>query len=252
MAHSIPGKHLRRKAAPMLCALLLPVAASCSDEPSKGTSTIPSKTSSPSVSTPPTYTIQQIRSRLLSGEEIGSAKHEIRVAVESIKNNKAPMCSLSGASFKGEPELLKRQFFNQPKRPRDEIFYTQIVALYASPAEAIKAFSTLKKKAESCPSKQRIPARKKPGENFIYNPHDDTWKVVTTSVPGWTSFRGYEKHIEPRTSKYNVFYFMYDYATRGNVVFCSLYWERAEPDDSGDPVAQRANELLTRQLQKFE
>ena len=48
-----------------------------------------------------------------------------------------------------------------------------------------------------------------------------------------------------------MFYVVYDYAQRGNVVFSSVYWERVRPKVSGDRVAKRATELLTKQLEKI-
>jgi hypothetical protein len=38
---------------------------------------------------------------------------------------------------------------------------------------------------------------------------------------------------------------------RGNVVIASVYWQRVRPKKPGDPIAKRATELLTTQLQKF-
>jgi len=55
----------------------------------------------------------------------------------------------------------------------------------------------------------------------------------------------------PRTSKYNVFYDVYDYAVRGNVEVSSLYWERVKPTAPGDQIAKKATAVLTKQLQKI-
>ncbi|REE96010.1 hypothetical protein DFJ69_1430 [Thermomonospora umbrina] len=115
----------------------------------------------------------------------------------------------------------------------------------------MSAFTALRSRANSCPQQQKVPAKKKSGTDSTFYPHDDTWKVTENPIAGWSHFRGFEKHVEPRVMKYNVYFLIYDYAVRGNLVVASLYWERNEPGESGDPIAERATELLTRQLRKF-
>jgi hypothetical protein len=44
---------------------------------------------------------------------------------------------------------------------------------------------------------------------------------------------------------------LYDYALRGNLIVATMYYERTEPRQSGDPVVKRATEVLTKQLRRL-
>lgn len=222
---------------------------SCSDKKDKAAPPTPSRSTSAST-LPPSYSSAQIKGGLLSSREIGSDVREIKVAVEALKDRRAPMCSLSDVTLPGKPEIITRQFTNRAK-VRGEIKYAQLVARYDSPNDATGAFGSLRDKARSCPSRKRIPA-KKIRENFTLFSHDDTWKTNERPVEGWTHLRGLEKQEFARSlSKFNIFHYMYDYAVQGNVVIATLYWERAEPGQPESPISERATELLTKQLRKF-
>lgn len=116
---------------------------------------------------------------------------------------------------------------------------------------AIKVFKELRKKAYSCPPKQHI-RPKQIRKNFTLFAHDDTWTLSANKISGWGHFRGFEKHIEPPSqTKFNVYYLMYDYAQRNNIVISTIYWERTDPGKSGNSIAKRATSILIKQLQKI-
>lgn len=172
------------------------------------------------------------------------------VAVSALTKKQAPMCSLSGIELVGDPEIITRQFTN-PYDRNTEPRYAQIFARYSDVAVAEAMYSTAVKAARSCPGEQHIPP-KKISKNFILFEHDDTWELSEDTITGWRRLRGFEKHVEPPSAtKRNVFYFVYDYAQRGNVFMTTLYWERTEPSDSGQKISQRATTILAKQLTKF-
>ncbi|MEW2352582.1 hypothetical protein [Spirillospora sp. NPDC029432] len=212
--------------------------------------TAPKTPAANSTSPPPTFTFENLRAALLPAKEVGADQREIPVALESLKERGIPMCSLSSIQLTGDPETMNRQFTN-PAKGKDEVKYAQSIARFKSPAEASKAYAKVQQKARSCPAKQSVP-QKRIRTNYVLLAHDDTWKVSEGSLVGWTHLRGTEKHVEPPSqTKYNVYHFMYDYALRGNIIVSSLYWERTEPKKSGEPVAKRATEVLTKQLRKI-
>ncbi|KAB2341287.1 hypothetical protein [Actinomadura rudentiformis] len=175
---------------------------------------------------------------------------QIDIGLDSLQKKQAPMCSLSGTRLPGRYGAAVRQFSNTISG-KGEIKYAQLIARYTDAQGAATAYEVLRKAARSCPPKRHVPP-KRLNENFTLFEHDDTWKVTEGNLAGWAHLRGFEQHVEPPSqTKFNVYYFIYDYAHRGNVVTATLYWERTEPKKSGDPIAQRATELLTRQLQKI-
>lgn len=231
--------------------LLCTVITSCSDGGPEKTSAASTTTAASSPAQPPTYSADQVKSRLLTAGEVGNGVHEAPVEFLPFKDRKAPSCSLSGVSLPAKPELTFQQFSNRTRKASEEVKYAQLVARYESATDATKGYERLKAKARSCPAKQHVPPRKI-RENFTLFPHDDTWKTSEDTVAGWQHLRGLEKQVIPRGyTKHNVLHYMYDYALRGNLVVATAYWERTEPDESGTPIAERATELLNKQLRKF-
>jgi hypothetical protein len=225
------------------------IASGCSDDSKPKPK---SATPSPSVSTSPPAPIlteAQLKAALIKPAEISPDIREAQIAVEALKDEKAPMCSLSAAGIAGKPQITTRQFYN-PKNRIAEVRYAQIFARYDDAPAAQSAFAALIKKARSCPKKQHIPP-KPVTKNFTLFSHDDTWKVSEDTVAQWAHARGLEEHVEGHFHKYNVYHFIYDYAVRGNVLFASLYWERAEPKKSSDPIIKRATAILAKQLAKI-
>jgi len=216
-----------------------------------------SESSSPAPSTPtkavtptPNYSLEQIKANLIPPSAIAERMREIRVVLEGLKDKKVPSCSLSGVKLPNDPDIITRQFTRQAQ-PRDEIRYAQIIARYNSPQDAESAFQKIHKKANSCPPKRHFPPKRIDQKTYSFA-HDDTWKVEEGEISGWRHLRGYERQVVPPSqTRYNVFYVMYDYAVRGNVVLGTLYMERTEPGESGKPIAKRATNILAKQLQKF-
>jgi hypothetical protein len=71
------------------------------------------------------------------------------------------------------------------------------------------------------------------------------------TIGDWDHLRGFETHVEPpSSSRYNVFYDVYDDVHNGNLVVASLYWERIEPTMTpGTLIARRATRVLRKQLE---
>jgi hypothetical protein len=229
---------------------IIPLLALCAcsggtDENGAGASPVPN-TPSP----PPSYSSSHLKARLLSSGEVGDDIRAIPPAIEALQRRQVPMCSLSGVDLQGGPETLVRQYTN-PARGRGEIKYAQFVARYPDAKSAEAAFGTLRQRARACAPKRHVPA-KKTRRNFVIFAHDDVWKTSEGTFSGWKHLRGSEQQTYPASaSKVNVLHLMHDYAVRGNVVLTTVYWERAEPKKSSDPIARRATELLRKQLQKF-
>jgi hypothetical protein len=158
-----------------------------------------------------------------------------------------PGCSASTVGLPGQPKTVGRQL-ETSKRGFTGTHYIELIAVYPDAAAAAAAMAKVRAKAKACPAKRRFPA-KRLGNRQVSIEHTDTWTVTEDSVAGWTHVRGFEKHVEPpRTSKFNIFYDVYDYAVRGNVVLGSLYWERVRPSIPGDRIADQATTVLTKQL----
>ncbi|WP_157419871.1 hypothetical protein [Actinomadura kijaniata] len=222
----------------------------CSGKDEKKPSRPQATSAVPTPAPQPSYSTEQVEQRLLSPKEIGPNVREIRAVADVTKDGRAPMCSLSGAKLPGSPKTVTRQF-NNATRGKGEIAYVQTIALYGSPDEAKKAYVALQDKAESCPAKRNV-AAKRIRENFTLFSHKDTWKFDTGNVGNWVHGRGTERQQYPSaTSKYNILHLMYDYASYGNLLVSSIYYERTEPKESGDPTSRRATEVLKKQLQKL-
>src|SRR5690606_26988012 len=107
----------------------------------------------------PTYSAQQVEARLLSAREIGDDVIQSAVRFVPLLERKAPMCSLSGVTLPGNPKLIIRQFGNSAK-PKDEVRYAQLVALYPDSGQARAGFEEIRKKVHACPKEQHVPPRR--------------------------------------------------------------------------------------------
>jgi hypothetical protein len=204
--------------------------------------------SAPSASPLPSYDAAQVKSSLLDAEDLHFKASSQTPNFPGPDRGAAPSCSLSRINLPGEPEKIAQQFGSSASRFTDPNF-NQLVAIYPSRGEAAGAFTHIQEKLDACPAKRHVP-QKRISDNRITLAHDDTWKPSEDMVAGWTHLRGFEKHVEPpSTSVINVYYLIYDYATRGNVIVTSVYWQRVRPKASSDPIVKRATELLTKQLQ---
>lgn len=211
----------------------------------------PSPSAHPVTSTPPPiYTEAQIEKGLLTSSEVGPGIEQIRTVAKVLKDGGVPICSLSAAQLPGKAQITSRQF-NSKETGKNDVQYTQVFARYDSPSTANSAFEALKKKARSCPPKQRV-AAKKIRANFTLYAHNDTWRVNEDKVLEWNRLRGIERQeYSSSTTKYNVLHVLYDYTVRGNLVVATMYSQRAEPKKSGGPVEKQATEVLTKQLRKI-
>ncbi|MCP2336598.1 hypothetical protein [Actinomadura rupiterrae] len=199
---------------------------------------------------PPTYAQAQVSAALLTPKEIGGDISRIELAVDALKHDQFPSCSLSSLKLPGAPKLALRQYTNSAKG-KGEVKYAQAFALYGDATSAASAFDFIKSKSMACPAKHHTPKRPLTEDTFIL-PHEDIWKATQDTVGQWAHVRGTEQELFSRdVSKYNLFHYFYDYTQRGNLVIGTLYWERTEPKGSPDPIAQRATALLTKQLNKL-
>jgi len=220
---------------------------------SSNTSTSSSPTGSPSTKTttpPPYYPSEHIEKNLIPASRIAKGLRRIKVTFRGARDNKVTSCSLSEITLPGDPEIFTRQLIKN-NHPPTETHYVQLIARYEDIQGANSAFQKIQKKARSCPSKQNVSARRTDRGTTVL-PHKDTWNIEEGMIAGWRHLRGHERRVFPRSmTKYNIYFVMHDYAVRGNVVVCTYYSERREPGKSGDPIAKRATEILTEQLQMF-
>ncbi|MFP3961397.1 hypothetical protein SMC26_03620 [Actinomadura fulvescens] len=227
------------------------VLAGCGGDDKKSGPKKSSTPPSPSPSAQPSYDAAKVREALLKPGEIGKGLREVQVSLLPLQDKQIPICSLGGAKVDGEPRITIRQFTDR-KSSTSRTNYSQLVAHYDDSAAASQAFAKVKTKATACPAKKRVNAKRIPGKRVVLFSHDDTWKTSGDSVEGWTHLRGFERQLYSASqTTENVLFFVYDYAVRGNVLVTTVYWERTKPSKSGEPVAARAMEILTKQLRKI-
>ncbi|WP_460301799.1 hypothetical protein [Actinocorallia aurea] len=210
----------------------------------------PSPKPTPTPTRVPIYTIEQVERVLLSAHDLGKdwTKEEVPSAY---KERKVRGCSESKITLTGDPETRVMKF-GAPKFATRGANYAQLVAVYENEDEADAAMEAISQKLSKCPKSKKIKFKQLPDDKFIYQ-HDDTWSLDKTDLGQWIWLRAREKSVYPRSvSDINVFHFSIDYAQRGNVVLTSMYWQRKTPKDSGDPIAEKATEILKKQLERFE
>ncbi|ACY96723.1 hypothetical protein Tcur_1138 [Thermomonospora curvata DSM 43183] len=236
----------------IICASCIALASCSSDtDPPKAATATPTPGRSTTTSPPaPNYSLKHIKENLIPPKEVTEGLREIKVKFLGVKEGKVASCSMSEVELPGEPEVITRQFIKSG-HPPTETHYIQLIARYNAPQGAHKAFQKIQIKARSCPPKQDVPPRRTT-EGTTILPHKDTWQTKEGTIEGWQYLRGHERREVPRSmTRYNVYFMMYDYAVRGNVLVCTYYSERREPGKSGDPIAKRATEILTKQLKMF-
>jgi hypothetical protein len=210
-------------------------------------STPPAK---PQPSPPPTFSDDHIRASLLPPKDVAADVKPQAPTYPGLTSAEAPACSVSSVRLPGKPKTMGRQLGNS-KKNYTGAHLIQLIAVYPDAEEAADALTKVRAKAKACPAKRHFPAKRTSEKKFTIA-HTDTWTFTEDSVAGWTHIRGFEKRQEPPSSSiYNVFYSAYDYASRGNVVVTSLYWERAKPTTPGKRIADKATKVLTKQLQKI-
>jgi hypothetical protein len=246
----VPVLRLRAPAACLAAGALVITGCGGGGHAAKTTPTPSARPTAAPVTPPPTFTPQHVKSSLIGAKDIASNVSSEPLFVAGLTQQAAPSCSDSYIDLPGKPKITAREFAN-----RTDIYtgmhYAQLVAVYADPASANQAYGVIHTKVDACPKKEHVPGKKLPNNKFTIE-HDNTWTVTDEPVAGWTHVRGFQKHVEPHsTSIYNVFYLVYDYATRGNVVLTSLYVQRGKPSLAGDSVGKKATALLAKQLQKI-
>jgi hypothetical protein len=210
----------------------------------------PTAASSQPSTPPPTFGVDHVRTSLLPPKDVASGVKPQAPTYPGLTEAAVPGCSASSIALPGRPKTLGRQLETE-KRGYTGTHYIQLVAVYPDADAASGAMARVRTKAKACPAKRHFPG-KRLGEKRFSIEHTDTWTVTEDVIAGWTHIRGFEKHVEPpSTSKYNVFYDVYDYAVRGNVVMASLYWERVKPTVQGQQIAKEATTVLTKQLQEI-
>lgn len=204
----------------------------------------------PRASAPPIFDVDHLRTSLLPPKDVAARAKIQAPTYPGLTNATVPGCSASSVHLPGKPKTLARQLESR-KPGYVAAAYIQLVAVYPDATAASDAMDEVRTKARACPAKHHFPAKRR-GKKVIEVEHTDTWTTTEDTVAGWTHVRGFEKLLAPRSaSKFNVFYNVYDYATRGNVLAASLYWERVASAAPGRPTADRATAVLTKQLTKF-
>jgi hypothetical protein len=205
----------------------------------------------PASAPPPIFDVAHIRTALLPPNEVAAGAKTQAPTYPGLTEAAVPACSATAFHLPGKPKTLARQLRTTFRRGYTGTAYIQIVALYPDAAAASAAMAKVRAKAKSCPAKRHFPA-KRVGKRKIALAHTDTWTATEGTMAGWTHVRGFEKRVDPPSaSKFNVFYDVYDYATRGNVLAASLYWERVAPTVPGRRIADRATTVLTKQLRRI-
>jgi hypothetical protein len=197
---------------------------------------------------PPTFDVDHVKTSLLPPKDVARDVRPQAPTFPGLTEAGVPSCSASSIRLSGKPQTIGRQL-ETSKRGYTGTHFIQLIAIYPAAPEAAGAMAKIRAKVKACPAKRHFPS-KRLGERRFSVSHTDTWTVTEDAVAGWTHIRGFEKHVEPpTTSRFNVFYDVYDYAVRGNVIVASLYWERVKPTTPGQRIAQQATKVLTKQLQ---
>jgi hypothetical protein len=201
---------------------------------------------------PPTFKADHIRSALLPPHDVAAGAKLVAPTFPGLTEASVPGCSASAFRLPGRPKTLARQLRAIAKRGGfTGTAYIQLVALYPDATAAANAMEAVRGKVKACPAKRHFPAERREKRQIALS-HTDTWTITEDTTAGWRHVRGFEKHAEPPSSgQFSVFYDVYDYAVRGNVVIATLYWERVKPATSGQKIADRATAVLTKQLQKI-
>ncbi len=198
----------------------------------------------------PTFGVDHVRTSLLPPKDVASDVKPQAPTFPGLTEAGAPGCSASTVSLPGRPKTIGRQL-ETSKRGFTGTHYIQLIAVYPDSPAANAAMVKVRTKVKACPAKKHFPGKRLGNRRFSIE-HTDTWTVTEDAIASWTHIRGFEKHVEPpRTSRFNVFYDVYDYAVRGNVVVATLYWERVKPTTAGQKIAEEATAVLTKQLQKI-
>ncbi|MEO3782394.1 hypothetical protein ABGB12_03625 [Actinocorallia sp. B10E7] len=230
----------------MIC--LAMVLAGCSEDGARPSPTAAATTPTP---TPvPTYTVEQAEGALIDMKDLGSNWAKSDLPITSFKEGKLRGCSNSKISLPGNPKT-STEIFGEPKYRTRGANYSHFIAVYPDATQATRAMDIARSSLAKCPASKKIPLERLPKKKFTYQ-HDDAWKLTEDEIAGWRHLRGFEKSVyPPAISNINVFYFSIDYAQRGNLIFSSIYWKRVTPKDSGEPIAEKATELLMDQLKRF-
>ncbi|GAA0952209.1 hypothetical protein [Actinocorallia libanotica] len=222
--------------------------AGCSKDQSK-TSPPPTSPSSPSPTPIPSFTTEQIKSSLLDERDLGKDWKETE-QLSAFKEGELRGCSEARIELIGEPARSSKKF-GGPDHSFTGANYARFIAVYKSADQASDAFEQVRNSLAKCPDKKKIPFKRLPKKKFVYQ-HDDTWKLTENEIEGWRHARGSEKSVYPESvSLINVIHYSIDYAQRGNVIFSSMYYQRAKPKESSDPIFEAADEILLEQLKRF-
>lgn len=199
---------------------------------------------------PPTFDVDHVRTSLLKPAQVAAGAKPQTPTFPGLTSAAVPACSASSVRLPGRPRTLARQL-KATKPGYTATSYIQLIAVYPDAAAATGAMAEIRAKAKACPAKRHFPAKKR-GKKLIATEHTDTWTTTEDAVAGWAHIRGFEKLVAPPSaSRLNVFYDVYDYATHGNVLAASLYWERVTAKTPGRPTADRATTVLTKQLEQI-
>lgn len=200
---------------------------------------------SASPSPTPSYAPQHVAAALLSAGDIDPKVKKQTPGIPPLKQHAVPSCELSAIKPSGGPAVAVRQF---DAGPYTGAHFGQVALTYPDAAAAAAMFATVRSKTAACPAKRHVPPKTLPN-GIILLSHDETWRTSEVSTSGWFHVRGFEKSVDPpRSSIINVYYRVYDYVSRGNLVLVSMYWERVGPKASGDAIAAKATALLAKQL----
>jgi hypothetical protein len=204
----------------------------------------------PPVSTPPpSYEPEQVRKSLVSAKDVSSDLSPRKPDVPGFKDAAVAVCVVTPQALPGSPSITVQQF-NDAGDLLLGLNYDELAAVYGDESSASKAYELIKSKVQACPAKRRI-APKQVDQNKVQISFEHTWSSSEDVISDWHHLRGIEKDVHPAGTTNNVTYIVYDYATRGNVLVATLFWQKVSPKKSIDSFAKQATDILTKQLTKF-
>jgi hypothetical protein len=215
----------------------------------KTTNPTASKPATPMSTPPPSYAPDLVRKSLIAAKDVSSSVTPRKPDVPGFKDAAVAICVVTPQSLPGSPSITVQQF-NNDQNLLLGLNYDELAAVYSDGASALKAYTVIKTKVKACPAKRRV-APKQVNQNKVQISFEHTWTSSEDVISGWSHLRGIEKDVHSADTTNNVTYIVYDFATRGNVVLASLFWQKVSPKKSFDSFAKQATDILNKQLAKI-
>ncbi|WP_344822995.1 hypothetical protein [Actinocorallia longicatena] len=212
----------------------------------------PSPSTGPSGTPPPVFTLEQVETALLTRGDYG--KNWAVPAPErrrtSLVKKQIETCTYGKLDPPGTPQFAAQQYSEKSGR-LDGGNRSELIMVYPTAEEASGAFARTQEKLKDCRPKKRVPPSPIPSSTRFLASFDATWTPTEEPIGEWRRSGGLQKGVYSTYIKHNIAYTFFDYALRGNVLVSSIYWQATEPRTKVDPIKKRAEELLTKQLERI-